>query len=82
MLMNSKTGIHNHKVVHFLIQMAENPAKVEEYKINPSEVLSTFDFPDNIKSDIVSGKLENIRRDIRHHRKPAPPPAYGLDPDY
>ena len=76
MLMNSKT------VVDFLIQMAENPAKVEEYKINASEVLSTFDFSDNIKSDIVSGKLENIRRHIRHNRKPAPPPAYGLDPDH
>jgi hypothetical protein len=74
--MNSKT------VVDFLIQMAENPAKVEEYKINASEVLSTFDFPDNIKSDIVSGKLENIRRHIRHPRKPAPPPGYGLDPDH
>jgi hypothetical protein len=50
----------NYKVVDFLIQMAENPAKVEEYKINPSEVLSTFDFPDNIKLDIVSGKLEFV----------------------
>jgi hypothetical protein len=57
--MNSKTRIHNHKVVDFLIQMAENPAKVEEYKINPSDVLSTFDFSDNIKSDIVNGKCRH-----------------------
>ena len=71
----------NHKVVDFLIQIAEDPAKVEEYKIDPNKVLSTFDFPDDIKSDIVSGKLENIRRHIKHHRKPAPPPAYGLDVD-
>jgi hypothetical protein len=62
----------NHKVVDFLIQIAEDPAKVDEYKIDSNKVLSTFDFPDDIKSDIVSGKLENIRRHIRHHRKPAP----------
>jgi hypothetical protein len=77
MLMNSKT------VVDFLIQMAENPAKVEDFKINPNKVLSTFDFSDDIKSDIVSGKLENIHRHIkRHPGKPAPPPAFSLDPDY
>jgi hypothetical protein len=72
----------NQKVVDFLIQMAEDPAKVEEYKIDPNKVLSTFDFPDDIRSDIVSGKLENIRRHIRHRRKPSPPPGYGLDPDH
>ena len=72
----------NHKVVDFLIQIAEDPAKVEEYKIDPNKILSTFDFPDDIKSDIVSGKLENIRRHIRHRHKPAPPPAYGLDVDH
>jgi hypothetical protein len=77
MLMNSKT------VVDFLIQMAENPAKVEDFKINPNKVLSTFDFSDDIKSDIVSGKLENIHRHIKRPRgKPAPPPAFSLDPDY
>jgi hypothetical protein len=74
--MNSKT------VVDFLIQMAENPAKLEEYKINPREVLSTFDFPDNIKSDIVSGKLENIRRHIPAYNHKPPPVVYGLDPNY
>ena len=42
--MNLKTEIHNHKVVDFLIQMAENPTKVEEYKINASEVLSPLTF--------------------------------------
>ncbi|MGA9151262.1 MAG: hypothetical protein WBZ36_11840 [Candidatus Nitrosopolaris sp.] len=50
----------NHKVIDFLIQMAEDPAKAEEYKLHPNKVLSTFDFPDDIKSDIVSGRLENI----------------------
>ncbi len=70
----------NHKVVDFLIQIAEDPA---EYKIDPNKVLSTFDFPVDIKSDIVSGKLENIHRHIkRHPGKPAPPPAFSLDPDY
>jgi hypothetical protein len=69
-------------VVDFLLQIAEDPAKVEDFKINPNKVLSTFDFPDDIKSDIVSGKLENIHRHIKPSRKPAPPPAFSLDPDY
>ncbi len=73
----------NREVVDFLIQIAEDPAKVEDFKINPNKVLSTFDFPDDIKSDIVSGKLENIHRHIkRPPGKPAPPPAFSLDPDY
>ena len=71
----------NHKVVDFLVQMAEDPAKAEEYKIHPNKVLSTFDFPDDIKLDIVTGKLENIHRHIKH-RKPIPPPGYALDPDF
>jgi hypothetical protein len=80
--MNSKG---NHNVTEFLIQMAENPAIFEEYKIDPNRVLSTFDLPDDIKSDIVSGKLENIRRDIKHpkHHKPGGGGGgYALDPDY
>jgi hypothetical protein len=76
MLMNSKT------VVDFLIQMAENPDKVDEYKINANEVLSTFDFPDNIKSDIISGELENIRRHIHAYKHKPPPVVYGLDPNF
>jgi hypothetical protein len=73
----------NREVVDFLIQMAEDPAKVEDFKINPNKVLSTFDFPDDIKSDIVSGKLENIYRHIKHPPgKTPPPPAYSLDPDF
>ena len=73
----------NREVVDFLIQIAEDPAKVEDFKINPNKVLSAFDFPDDIKSDIVSGKLENIHRHIKPHPgKPAPPPAFSLDPDY
>ena len=31
---------NNHKVIDFLIQIAEDPAKVEEYKVDPK---STFD---------------------------------------
>jgi hypothetical protein len=73
----------NREVVDFLIQIAQDPAKVEDFKINPNKVLSTFDFSDDIKSDIVSCKLENIHRHIkRHPGKPAPPPAFSLDPDY
>jgi hypothetical protein len=82
LLMNSKG---NHNVAEFLIQMAENPAIFEEYKIDPNRVLSTFDLPDDIKSDIVSGKLENIRRDIKRNKKPSHPGGgggYALDPDY
>jgi hypothetical protein len=61
----------NRKVVDFLIQLAEDPAKFEEYKIDPNKVLSTFDFPDDIKSDIVSGRLEDIRKHIPgYKRKP------------
>ena len=59
----------NHEVEDFLIQMAEDTAKFEEYKRDPNKVLSTFEFPDDIKSDIVSGKLENIRRHMFHKRK-------------
>jgi len=73
----------NHEVEDFLIQMAEDPAKFEEYKRDPNKVLSTFDFPDDIKSDIVSGKLENIRRHIRRHPHGKHPVlSYGLNPDY
>ncbi len=61
--------------------MAEDPVKFEEYKIDPNKVLSTFDFPDDIKSDIVSGKLENIHRHIKRHPG-GKPPAFSLDPDY
>ena len=71
----------NREVVDFLIQIAEDPAKVEDFKINPNKVLSTFDFPDDIKSDIVSGKLENIHRHIKR-KHPTTPPAFSLDPDY
>jgi hypothetical protein len=71
----------NHEVQDFLIQMAEDPVKFEEYKIDPNKVLSTFDFPDDIKSDIVSGKLENIHRHIKRKHPPTPP-AFSLDPDY
>jgi hypothetical protein len=73
------------QVEEFLIQMAQNPGIFDEFKIDPNRVLSTFDFPDDIKSDIVSGKLENIRRDIKRHKKPSPPGGgggYALDPDY
>ena len=75
----------NH-IVDFLIQMAEDPAKAEEYKIHPNKVLSTFDFPDDIKSDIVSGKLENIRRHMNHGHKhhdgePHNVTSYGLGLD-
>ena len=72
----------NHEVEDFLIQMAEDPVKAEEFKIDPSKVLSTFDFPDSIKSEIVSGKLENIQRNIHRKRKPISPPGYALDPDF
>jgi len=75
----------NRKVVDFLIQMAEDPVKLEEYKIDPNKVLSTFDFPDDIKSDIVSGKFENIRRHIPGYKRKHPHGGnlvYGLDPDY
>jgi hypothetical protein len=70
----------NHGVEDFLIQMAEDPAKFEEYKKDPNKVLSTFDIPVDVKSDIISGKLENIDRHMRHKHKP--PTLYGLDPDY
>ena len=43
----------NHEVEDFLIQMAEDPAKFEEYKRDPNKVLSTFEFPDDIKSDQI-----------------------------
>jgi hypothetical protein len=74
----------NHELEDFLIQMAEDPAKFEEYKRDPNKVLSTFDFPDDIKSDIVSGKLENIRRDIHKgkHKPSSMNLSYGLNPDY
>jgi hypothetical protein len=73
----------NHEVEDFLIQMAEDPAKFEEYKRDPNKVLSTFEFPDDIKSDIVSGKLEDIRRDLHHKKHGEEEPhgggtAYGL----
>ena len=77
----------NHEVEDFLIQMAEDPAKFEEYKRDPNKVLSTFEFPDDIKSDIVSGKLEDIRRHLRHKHheeesdKGGGGTAYGLDLD-
>jgi hypothetical protein len=70
----------NLKVVDFLIKLAEDPAKSEEYQMDPNKVLSTFDFPDDIKSDIVSGKLENIRRHIPAYKDKTPPVIYGLDP--
>ncbi|MGA9150990.1 MAG: hypothetical protein WBZ36_10445 [Candidatus Nitrosopolaris sp.] len=71
------------EVVDFLIKLAEDPTKFEEYKMDPNKVLSTFDFPDDIKSDIVSGKLENIRRHIPAYKDKGPPPVvYGLDPIY
>jgi hypothetical protein len=59
----------NHEVEDFLIQMAEDPAKFEEYKRDPNKILSTFELPDDIKSDILNGKLEDIRRDMhkKHH---------------
>jgi hypothetical protein len=76
----------NHEVEDFLIQMAEDPAKFEEYKRDPNKVLSTFDFPDDIKSDIASGKLENIRRHMNHKHKhdegePHNVTSYGLGLD-
>jgi hypothetical protein len=76
----------NHEVEDFLIQMAEDPAKFEEYKRDPNKVLSTFEFPDDIKSDIVSGKLENIRRHMKKHKHEEEEPhgggtTYGLDLD-
>jgi len=73
----------NHEIEDFLIQMAEDPAKAEEFKIDPNKVLSAFDFTDDVKSDIVSGKSENIRRHIKRpgHKHP-PTIAYGLDPDF
>jgi hypothetical protein len=72
----------NLEVVDFLIKLAEDPAKSEEYKMDPNKVLSTFDFPDDVKSDIVSGKLENIRRHIPAYKDKPPPVVYGLDPNY
>ena len=72
----------NLEVVDFLIKLAEDPAKFEEYQMDPNKVLSTFDFPDDIKSDIVSGKLENIRRHIPAYKHKPPPVVYGLDPLY
>ena len=77
----------NYEVEDFLIQMAEDPAKFEEYKRDPNKVLSTFEFPDDIKSDIVSGKLEDIRRHIGHRHRHGDEEekggggTYGLDLD-
>ena len=74
----------NHELEDFLVRMAEDPAKFEEYKRDPNKVLSTFEFPDDIKSDIVGGKLENIRRELhKHHEhdKGGGGTAYGLDLD-
>jgi hypothetical protein len=76
----------NHEVEDFLVQMAEDPAKFEEYKRDPNKVLSTFEFPDDVKSDIVSGKLENIRRHMNHRHKhggeePHNVTSYGLGLD-
>jgi hypothetical protein len=75
----------NHELEDFLVQMAEDPAKFEEYKRDPNKVLSTFEFPDEIKSDIVSGKLENIRRHMSHkhgthpkHEEGGGGTSYGL----
>ena len=73
----------NHEIEDFLIQMAEDPAKAEEFKTDPSKVLSSFDFPDDVKSDIVSGKLEIIRRIHKNkHPKGPNPMSYALDPDF
>jgi hypothetical protein len=72
----------SNQVEEFLIQMAQNPGILEEYKIDPNRVLSTFDFPDDIKSDIVSGKLENIRDIKKHKPHPGGGDGYALDPDY
>ena len=72
----------NLEVADFLIMLAEDPVKFEEYQMDPNKVLSAFDFSDDIKSDIVSGKLENIRRHIPAYKDKPPPVVYGLDPIY
>jgi hypothetical protein len=82
----------NHELEDFLVQMAEDPAKFEEYERDPNKVLSTFEFPEDIKSDIVSGKLENIRRHMspkhhghghgkHHEHEPGGGMGYGLSLD-
>jgi hypothetical protein len=55
-------------------EAAEAEASVEATEASSAESLCLVSYYED--------RLENIRRHIRHHRKPAPPPAYGLDVDH